>query len=81
MIKKLTDLKLNTKAQVVSLNCDDQITLNYFYSVGIILGAKITVMSKGIIMGNPCAILIDNNENMIMLRASEASVVLVRELL
>ncbi len=81
MIKKLINLKLETKAEVIALDCTNQLVLNYLSSIGIVLGAKVMVMSKGLLGGNPCAVLIDNNENMVMLRASEAGLVVVREML
>ncbi len=81
MIKKLINLKLDTKAEVISLDCSNQLVINYLSSIGIVLGAKVIVVSKGLLGRNPCAVLIDNNENMIMLRASEASLVVVREIL
>lgn len=81
MIKKLINLKLEVKAEVIALDSTNQLVLNYLASVGIVIGAKVILVSKGVFGMTPFAVLIDNNENMIMLRASEASLVVVREFL
>jgi Fe2+ transport system protein FeoA len=81
MIKKLINLKLEAEAEVIALESTNRLVVDYLASLGIVIGSKVMLVSKGIFGMTPCAVLIDNNENMIMLRASEANLVIVREIL
>ena len=78
----LFDLSLNTKARVVDICCDKQkiAVLNYLFAIGFAIGATVVVVSRGIIAKTPCAVLIDNNENVVMIRSTEARMIIVKEL-
>ena len=78
----LLELTLDCPAEIIAINCDESKddTLKYLFSIGFAIGARVLVTNRGLISKNPCAVLIDDNENMVMLRASEAALIIVREL-
>lgn len=70
---KFHQIKTNVKYKVVDLQSQSKAILNCLSAMGIELGTEITLLSKRIIgSGSPFAILVNNNENIFMLRTKEA---------